>query len=543
MIPNCKILTYTGAVNDYTITDDVINVHVNDILNDVGTFHFTLPAMKGTAAEGYVYSDIAVNDLAKIFLWYSDESCPGTPYFVGRITKISAPMQVDSGYYRVYQGKSLAEILERRIKPAKQWFATDASDIVTEIANDLGLGVGSIQGDTNDPTFFTDDEPYIDLLRTISDYWVSAGTQIKKDWYVDVDANLVWHVRPIRSSGVETLSIGQNIESYNVLDDVQAVKNYIKVYGAYDKNAYMPLDDGWAESTDEWSKYGFYGIISREDADFKAGSHAIKCTSEADDGNNYIGFKRTLLPDENHIQCIDQYSNNSFGKIHFWAKCSRTTSIWFNILGAPGANSIAFDLTANTWIEKTVTFGEDNGGYSWTGGNDPLGFTNINYIAFTSAAEPAPFTLIVDDIYFLQGRYRGYAEDSGVGSSQESYEQRDMVYVIDSLKSSDECRARAERLLYQQKDLPTRIDIKTSGNNNLRVGDRLSITIPAEGISAANYDLLSVTADYSKTDFTMNCGLINAIDIRQLPVGNPYESILKGLAYQREIGKGIKIIK
>jgi hypothetical protein len=208
--PKYKIETYTGTTLDHTITDEATG-HVKDVLNGIGTFNFTLPTARGIPATPYAYTDIAVSDKAKFYFWYSDkESCPATPQFVGRITKISAPL-ADS-YYRIFEGKLHSEILQRRLQPAQYWNNVEVGTIPIEVATDLGLGTGLIALDATHVTVYSSNDTYLDLLKKISDYWVNAGSQVKKDFYVDVgDAghplgHLIWDVRPLRTTDVETLT-------------------------------------------------------------------------------------------------------------------------------------------------------------------------------------------------------------------------------------------------------------------------------------------------------------------------------------------------
>jgi hypothetical protein len=202
------------------------------------------------------------------------------------------------------------------------------------------------------------------------------------------------------------------------------------------------------------------------------------------------------------------------------------------------------DLVANTWREVTLAFGEDNYGYGWMWGKEPEVFTNIDSIGFSFDAQGSAFTLLIDDLYFMKCKWRGSAEDSGGGSSQALYGQRDTYYVDDTLKSNADCTSRAERLLYQQKSLPNRIDMEVKGNTAIGVGDRLSLTIPAEDIPPTNYDVLSVEHNFLKGGgLTTSASFINSGDIRALPPAVPNDSIRKHFDVQREVGKGLRVIK
>lgn len=559
MIPKCRIKTYTGAILDYTLDDEVKSVHVRDALNDVGTFNFVLPTVKGTINQGYGYTDIALNDTAKFYFWYSDSggTCPANPQFIGRICKISAPLALESGYYRVFEGKLLTEILTRRLKRNKSWIATDADVIVTELASDLGLGT-SFSGDASDDydvTLHVDVESYIDVLRKVSDYWVSAGVEIRKDFYVNVDNNLVWKTRPLRSgASVETLTIGDNIENYNVLRAIEPIKNYITVFGTNGTNAQEgrcePSDhDGWTYSSAWTPTYGTRGssvitkilgadslLLSSEDV---GGHETIQCHydfSTALQGMGRSGYQmlkfyvcRDLLgavPITAQVRLCTDATNYFYCSI-----VTEASNLNFNAVNSNLGDSQEYDAVLNP-----------NG--VWHKANSPDWF-NINFIEFYfERTDTNDMFFYIDALYFSKGRYRANAS-SGAPAS----EQRDFDVVDDNLKSDAECQSRAETLLYQLKDALIRIDIETMGNTNILIGDQLNMTIPGEGITAQPYDVLSVEQDLSKAGFKTKASMVNSsvtptlINIRQLPSGTPYEVIAKKFNIQREIGRGLQIIK
>jgi len=76
----------------------------------------------------------------------------------------------------------------------------------------------------------------------------------------------------------------------------------------------------------------------------------------------------------------------------------------------------------------------------------------------------------------------------------------DLVVIDDNLRSDAECESRANTLKAKLKDPTTQIDVLTTLNLNILIGDRLSMTIPAEGIAAANYDVLSVEHTLSENE-------------------------------------------
>lgn len=554
MIPQNRIKTYTGGVNDYTLDNKALSIHIKDVLNDVGTFNFVLPTVEDT---GYLYTDIAINDKAYFYLWDAEVgSLPANPQFIGKICRISAPLTCGSGYYRVFEGKLLGEILGRQLKRNKSWIATDADVIVAELASDLGLGT-VFSGDASDDydvTLHVDVEPFMDVLQKVSDYWVSAGVEIRKDWYVNISNNLVWKTRPLRSVGVETLTVGVNILNYNVLRDVEPVKNYITVFGTNGTNA----QEGRCEPVghDEWTygagwdpDYGTEGpsvvtkilganslLLSSEDV---AGHETIQCHydfSASLQGMGRSGYQLLKFyicrditgaaPITGQVRLCTDATNYFYRNI-----VTEASNLNFNAVNSDLGDSQEYDVVLNP-----------NG--VWHKALSPDWF-NINFIEFYFERTDAnDMFFYIDALYFSKGRYRANAS-SGAPAS----EQSDFDVVDDNLKSDAECQSRAETLLYQLKDAPIRIDIETMGNMNILIGDQLSVTIPAESITAQPYDVLSVEHDLTKEGFKTKASMVNSsvtptlINIRQLPSGTPYEVIAKKFGVQREIGRGLQIIK
>jgi len=551
-IPKCKIQTLTGTTQDYEITDDLVNVHVKDVLNGVGTFNFVLPTVKGTTSQSYLYTDIAINDYAKIYFWDSDGgSCPATPNFKGRICKISTPLTLDSGYYRVFEGKLLTEILQKRIKPAKYWVDTEIDDIIAEIISDLSLG-SDIDVDTTAVTIYSEDDSYLDLIRKLSDMWVSAGSQVKKDFYVDAgdvghpNGHLVWKTRPLRVSS-ENLTVGTNIITYNVLRDKDSVRNSITAYG-YQGKIGVPGQDGRCEPSDKdaWTEpdppVGWtvvHGTLTSQSATPKVGSYNLCGVGELTGGNKIMHFYRSGLG-------LTEFGKKAYNTLNFYEEVR---------LYAPDASNYfykAFNPTGS-WVFRQYQLGQNqeynvdtNPTGAWSKIGSPL-WNNIDAVCFYYfKSGNNSFTIYLDGLYFGHGRFRYTASSA---PSITAYEQQDMQIVDDSLISDANCATRAETLLYQLKDAPTRIDIETTGNTNLLIGDQLTLSIPAEGITAQPYDVLSVEHDFTKVGLKTKVSVVNSnvtptlINIRQLPSGTPYEAISKQFDIQREIAKGLQKIR
>jgi hypothetical protein len=165
---------------------------------------------------------------------------------------------------------------------------------------------------------------------------------------------------------------------------------------------------------------------------------------------------------------------------------------------------------------------------------------NINNIEFYfERTDTNDMIFYVDALYFSHGRYR-YNTSDVVGL------QRDFDLVDDNLKSDAECESRAKTLLWQLKDAPIRIDVETKGNPNILIGDRLAMSLCAENIGCGwneYYDVLSVEHDFGKDGFKTKASMVNSSNIRQLPVGTPYEAMAKKFNIQHDVAKGLQIIK
>jgi len=516
MIPKCKVETYTGATLDHTITDDLTNVHVRMVLNGVGTFAFAVPVFKGTTGQGYNYTDIVLNDTVKVYFWYDNvENAPTTPNFAGKICKISGVM-AQGGFYRVFEGKSLGEVLERRLKRNKGWQNTAASTIVTELANDLGLG-------TSDTLSVA--QTYLDVLKDISDYWVDATTQIKKDFYVDVDNDLVWKSRPIRSTGVETLSVGENIQFYGVIRSILPVKNKIYVYGDYAFQDYY-----WTDSLDHWT--AVQGTMSQEGISIKMDSDAEGDTEFCRTTNPYpfIGGYKPVNPASADTLSFQYQMSPGVTNQSFTVR-----------LEAPDSSNYFYQtftgFSLNDWHAESLTLGPSG---NWSSSGSPS-WTAIYKLRFITYAESASYSFYLKELKVTPLQLYGAAENS---ASQNSYGVRELQ-VTDSLLQSDSlCEKRAETLLYQLKDPPVRVDLTINGNTNVKIGDRLSLTIPAENISAQNFDVLAVEHDYVKGQgWSTKANLVSAGDIRQLPSGSPLETIKSHFETQRKVARGVQLVR
>jgi len=525
----------------HTITADVPVVRAKETLtSNIGTFAFTVPAKKG---GNYSYDDIVLNDSVKI--WFGEKTLPTNPFTVGKIYQIRGVMSKQLGYQTTFRGRNQGEILQRRLKSMKTWTAIDASVIVTELANDLGLGVGEIEADTTDVTMTIDVdryETYFNVLRALSDYWYDAGTQIKKDFYVDIDDNLVWKSRPIRTSGVETFTIGTNISTYSVLRDKESVRNKIYVYGAPELanpsdhdtltedvtlvgNTLVHADGTWS--------VGHAGETISKDADEATGSWCCKTSGGAGteldltlDADTYINA--------NHYPSITAQVKAAAGFDHLaliledsvGSSVERTTRLSdgeYTLVTFPAGRK-----HSNQWSHNVF----NATAFDWE---------NVKIIKF-DLTDSAGDSLQVDNLFFNSRNYSSGTVEDAV--SQASYDIGEMTVIDEALRSNSDCEKRAEALLYQLKDAPVRLDMVVKGNSNLFIGDRLSITIPAEGLSAASFDVVTVEhAIVGDADYTSHLVAVDTGNLRSPPASTTREVLVREFRTQRQIGKGVLMVK
>lgn len=599
-IPVFKIEVYdsTPALR-YTIYD-AWNIRSTTRINDIGPFSFNIPARLPDNTQRY--PNIALGDTVKIY-YGTNGTLDTTNFFLGKIYQIHGSAS-DQGYIRTIKGKDMGEILQRRFKGMGDWDATGASTIVTELANDLSLGTGDIAADATAETHRIDidkHKQYRQFLTEISDYWVNAGSQVKKDFFVDTDEDLVWKARPIRTVGVETLTVGDNINSYNVMKDLTQVKNSIHVYGVRGKPEDSTLDvptdmaDPIDETTvDVISNSGQKVLSVAATADFSAGDTVfiyfgttryeqnevdtvqagVSLTMVSNLANTYqvgdavckypgwinlesnvtigtdavnykVGSRSIELAAAAATTCragymptSGNYNLNYYPRINCYLRSDTEDPVYFNVWDSSG-NDAFYELGSLKSDSRFHFFqapcGRDNeNGWIKTGSVD---WSNIMFIEVGQFDGNS--TLLVDSLYIDNRRYSNNATDP---TSITAYGTHEMVVTDDNLQSDSDCEKRGEALLYQLKDPLTRIDLEIDGNTNVLIGDQLTLTIPAEGVSAASYDVISVTQELTdKLRTYIEC--VSTSNSRLAPSRTPTRFFAEKFREQSLIGGGLGLQK
>lgn len=508
MKPIYKIETYTGATLDNTITDKCKSLRVKSALTDQpGTFHFELPGMDGLTK---CYDDIALFDIVKIYLGY--DSVPTSPLFVGRIENIGS--QWSPEYTRVFTGRDQSEVTSRLIRHQYNTGGNTAHSQVDKWAGDCGLGTTQVDADATAVTILSNQSKYDALMREISDY---AAT-ISKDWYVDISNNLVWKARPIRTSGVSTLTVGSNIKSYSLTRNINEVYNTFYVFGAsepsvdgtsacshsqYTKSPTdIPTDhDSYTDALTNWtvgSRSG-NGILILDATVPHVGTNRIMGSVAIDlcIANEYIWitrtFNRIMIKDSARLEWVD-----------FWRQSqAHTITLMYIDLYTDATNwfRYTFDVAdytpenANThkYIMLGPAYEASAGNEKWIRYGDPDWYNITRFRSYKEINSDGGvgewFQIAVDGLYFTQLRWQATDQDVG---SQTTYGVRPMVVTDDRIHSNTEATNYAASIKARYKDAPIQLDVVMPMDTNLLIGDRIPVTLPNENLSAIDFDVIQV---------------------------------------------------
>ena len=521
----------------YTFTSTLQSIRTREIVTDgIGHFSLTLPTKEGL---DYKYSDIDLHDTVKIWLGYDTVPPAPTWTFIGKVGNISGPANIGEGFFRVISGLSQGEILLNQLKRNKTYNAVDADTIVTEWATALSLGT-SFTGDAADDIHVTMEiaaKTYFDLMQNISDYWslAGAGNQIKKDFYVDVGdvghptGHLVWKTRPIRTAGVSTLTIGSNIIDYNVTRQKDPVKNDIAVYG---KPCLMDpeVQDYWTEDPLHANWTLDQGTALTVQAGGKVGSHYVRATGDTVGAQTFCSVIFTFP------ELIHQGLHGQFDKLGVYLRTPiiatpNKMEILLNCSPAGFFHTHIIKYGTTDWEYKefplgiTQTYSDDypDGIWEATATNDWLNLLNIQFYQVWDNTDEAS-SIDIDDLWFKPKRAHGVASNAG---SKTDYGTRELEVIDDRLRTNSDCEKHAETLLYQKMTAPVQIEVTVVGDTNILVGDRLSMTIPAENITAADYDVISVEHSLTMQGFFTKATMVNSVNTREPLENTTVRTIIK----------------
>jgi len=563
LIPAYKIETYdriTSAL-DNTITADALHIKTRDTVTDgVGTFEFTLPYKVGT---NYVYTDIAVGDAVKIYLDWDSIAIADTPQMVGKICRIDPTPSPTGGYIRSFTGKTLGWTLEQQRCTRLAYVNTDADVIVDAVcaAATPTLSNARRQADGTHITLDFDHETYYDILRKVADFYCTGGVdQVKSDFYVDAgdvghpNGHLVWGARggggvgnPFRTTGVETLTLGDNILGYTLITDGNSVKNSVNTYGK--KNAPNPKDPSvqgrkYPTDGDSWTYgVGWTGVGGTAVATCAVAPQVGASCTRGTNGGAAIEYYRTF--NQTWVEGLDGY-----GTLDFWLRAisapMASEDVVVKLFCPDSTNYYSTTINLSTfggWWFYSFSLG-DNNVYSattnpngqWTSTVSPS-WDNIQGVDFYTSAASNPTHLDVDGLCFNYARWTSGAVTNA--GSITKYGVRQLDVVDDEIDSDANCTKRSESVLRQKMTETGRLDIQTSGNTNLLLGDTLTMTLAPEGISATPFYIMTVAHEFTKEPLAWNTtvSMLDTLDTR-LPPPSSEREIIRQHVRMRERGAG-----
>jgi hypothetical protein len=508
-----QIKTYTGATLDHTITSDAKVLRAKTSLTgQLGNFNFTLP---GAVGFQKVFDDITLKDTVEIYI--GKDVLPGLPLFKGIIENIDNVWGDD--YMRQFSGRDLGEQMARQIFRQYSSAGDTAHNTVAKIAARLGMGAGEIGADATPITIVSNESKYDSYVREIGDY----ANLINKDWYIDVNNNIVWKPRPIRTSGVTTLTIGANVKSYTLTRSLTEVYNRIWVFGAtekYEKDdpravsacsctqftrvaTDIPDDhDNWTETITDWTAGSGSGTHTGPTAPGSGqhcGAHPIANGVGAGSiDDEYVWLKRIFsllrIKDEallNFFVCQNCSGAGDLTKVEITLDAQDTSNYLTYTMDSihfPGKMEQAhFSLKLGPGYE--VLSGVKDG-WVKTGDPDWYSLTAVKFVFQWNNVAGTTVVVNLDCLYFSNMRWSGYTEEL---LSQAMYGLREMVVTDDKLHSNVACANYAATVMTQKKYPADQLHVYVAPiDTNILIGDRMPVTIPNENLPGTNFDVISV---------------------------------------------------
>jgi hypothetical protein len=549
--PVYRIETERNGSNIYTITDEGVSLHVKlASVEQIGNFTFTLPSAQGLDTK---YGDLQNYDLVKIWLNWDSVNANEDPLFTGRIENIDEGGSTQLGYVTKITGGDEGCVANNHLKVNRRWCGVQddlakASEIIKALATELGISY-DVDVDNHYVTQTISTEPYMDTIRRLCDFWADGGTQLKKDLYfknVAGTIKLFYKNRPVRTEGVETLVLGENLDNYRRIRDSIPVKNKIRAFGKQeerlppstgsDTEAWEEPSNGWTESLTGW--YGFDTPILSSTA--KYGTYSIEIKRLNANANAILGLSRSV----NHILVKDNALLNF--SMTIWANPGKTISITYAYvqLTTPlGVFRLRLYPVHPTypppvWMDYSLKLGPpyevrdafDAMRMKWDRYIGAPTWYDLTLVTFTvkfvnDAATDLSF--IIDGLHFEDLRWNGLVENT---SSQTAYGVREMEYMSDTLHSDAECIARAQTLLSQQKNPVTQLVLNCRGTKNILLGDRLPVTIPRINYISKLLDVYNVEHTLDQNGWVTTTNVTDTVDIRKPSESSNNVAFLRGIS-------------
>lgn len=524
------------------VTNKVSSIRVKPGLTSaVGTFEVDFP---DTGSSGNAFTGISLFDHVWIWLNYnSTGSFP--PTMQGRIDTLETDFSESRGYLRKLIGRDYGEALLRILE--RRSFTGSTSGSMVILNDDASLN-------TNHKYIINDTTPYTIVMenKNVHSGMVEISDFNNKDFYVDEQKQLHWFIRQT-GSGTHAFVVGQNILSYRVFNDISDCSNKIYVFGGKDSSwtgSYRPQQWGgtgvsgnyssgldiWTEEGDEgnWTglkedSSGSYALTPDHQAGHYTGSSSIYVEWNSDTAEPVsdvfrIHLRRLFSPPL--MLSSDDFMAFAFEQA--WGTLSPLNeSCTGSQIRLRSGNwdadyfytELEPNLTdANHWqyhpklplgpknegVTVLTTYDQNTGSYKWLRSGSPDwfnidGFECIftNYLDKNWSANNSA----VDALYFAT-RFQGVASSS---ASQASYGLREKIIKNDRYNSNQYCQNVANTYLSINSSSTRQIEILTTGSIDLVMGYLYPLTIPSEGLSASNLELIDLEHKFDGGGFTTKC--------------------------------------
>lgn len=500
----------------------------------------------------YKFNDVVKQDLVKIWIErHTINPAVDIAKMVGRVQTVQATGKKD-GLAKVITGLDQGEILQRRLTGRKSWTGKTANEIVTELATDLSLGTSKISADAHTiASLVIDDQTYFEVLKKTSDYWVSAGVQINKDFYVDEVNDLVWKARPFRTTGVIKPTYKTDFTDYTLVTDaaIGELHNRINVYGKrvpFNAKDLATIGRKYPVDGDAWTYDANWvvilGTLVQQLTTPKVGTD---CCTVAGDGSYTADVKHL------HTMCsVDGVAG--FSQNEFWLRkvgAFDASGIVLRIHAPDGSNyfqtNFAEPASDGVWTYYIRALGPNNMNDAinnptgeWFIGAGAPSWDKMSAVEFLTQQFAPTSWWDIDGLCYSYGRWRHTAYDpTGAGI----YGLHETTFTDDDLGSDAECQVRAESLLFQEKDPVQRLDFSVRGTSNVQLGDQIAITLPPENLSAANFQLMTI-----EHETVLNEGWVSKLTLlgtnytRKVPPRTTHDAILRELKRHQELGRGMR---
>jgi len=280
----------------------------------------------------------------------------------------------------------------------------------------------------------------------------------KANWYGDVPSAYPTQIDlfPMGSGALETnITLTDVLGIPNLIEaDGLEIRNYIEVLGAAILTDPADMDE-WTETVEGWAASGDLSL--NDDTVPDLGTHSVQSTRVIGGGIAYAFMKYAktfnLLYGQNTTLKFSFKVNDDLPDVALVQLfTSPTDYFWAYIPDISPDNWQFFNMQLGPNMEKSPANPEG----IWTKVNNADWF-NLTDIGFR-VEWPITTTALwirVDGLFLEPARPRGFAEDAGEGSSQETYGKREITIINDDLTTQAQVDAEATSKLEKLKEPAT----------------------------------------------------------------------------------------